>query len=56
MKKLTGKGVVFEFPTLYGKVGRSSIPIRTIAELLMLKQIHIMGDDADGESYLENLY
>ena len=45
-----------EFAPLYGKVGRPSIPIRTIAGLLLLKQMYNLGDETVVVRYLENPY
>lgn len=45
-----------EFAPLYGKVGRPSIPIRTIVGLLLLKQMYNLGDETVLERYLENPY
>ena len=45
-----------EFAPLYGKVGRPSIPIRTIAGLLLLKQMYNLGDETVVARYLENPY
>jgi IS5 family transposase len=45
-----------EFTPLYGKVGRPSIPIRTIVGLLLLKQMYNLGDETVVERYLENPY
>jgi IS5 family transposase len=45
-----------EFEPLYGKVGRPSIPIRTIVGLLLLKQMYDLGDETVVERYLENPY
>jgi len=45
-----------EFAPLYGKVGRPSIPIRTIVGLLLLKQMYNLGDETVIARYLENPY
>jgi IS5 family transposase len=45
-----------EFAPLYGKVGRPSVPIRTIVGLLLLKQMYSLGDETVVERYLENPY
>ena len=45
-----------EFSPLYGKVGRPSIPIRTIVGLLILKQMYDLGDETVLDRYLENPY
>jgi IS5 family transposase len=45
-----------EFAPLYGKVGRPSIPIRTIVGLLLLKQMYDLGDETVVARYLENPY
>ncbi len=45
-----------EFAPLYGKVGRPSIPIRTIVGLLLLKQMYNLGDETVVARYLENPY
>jgi len=45
-----------EFVPLYGKVGRPSVPIRTIVGLLLLKQMYNNGDESVMEQYLENPY
>lgn len=43
-KKIDWKNLDEEFTPLYGKVGRPSIPIRTIVGLLLLKQMYNLGD------------
>jgi IS5 family transposase len=45
-----------EFAPLYGKVGRPSVPIRTIVGLLLLKQMYSLGDEIVVDRYLENPY
>jgi IS5 family transposase len=55
-KKIDWKCLEDEFAPLYGKVGRSSVPIRTIVELLLLKQMYNFGDETVVERYLENPY
>jgi IS5 family transposase len=45
-----------EFAPLYGKVGRPSVPIRTIVGLLLLKQMYNLGDETVIARYLENPY
>lgn len=55
-KKIDWKNLEEEFAPLYGKVGRPSIPIRTIVGLLLLKQMYNMGDETVVERYLENPY
>ena len=45
-----------EFSPLYGKVGRPSVPIRTIVGLLILKQMYDLGDETVLDRYLENPY
>lgn len=45
-----------EFAPLYGKVGRPSVPIRTIVGLLLLKQMYNLGDETVVARYLENPY
>ncbi len=45
-----------EFAPLYGKVGRPSVPIRTIVGLLLLKQMYNIGDETVVARYLENPY
>jgi IS5 family transposase len=45
-----------EFDPLYGEVGRSSIPIRTIVGLLFLKQIYNFGDETVMERYIDSPY
>jgi IS5 family transposase len=55
-KKIDWKGLEEEFAPLYGKVGRPSVPIRTIVGLLLLKQMYNHGDETVVERYLENPY
>lgn len=55
-KKIDWKGLEDEFAPLYGKVGRPSVPIRTIVGLLLLKQMYDLGDETVVERYLENPY
>jgi len=55
-KKIDWKALEEEFEPLYGKVGRPSIPIRTIVGLLLLKQMYNLGDETVVERYLENPY
>jgi IS5 family transposase len=55
-KKIDWKGLEEEFAPLYGKVGRPSVPIRTIVGLLLLKQMYSHGDETVVERYLENPY
>jgi IS5 family transposase len=55
-KKIDWKGLEDEFAPLYGKVGRPSVPIRTIAGLLLLKQMYNLGDETVVARYLENPY
>jgi len=55
-KKIDWKNLEEEFAPLYGKVGRPSIPIRTIVGLLLLKQMYNMGDETVVDRYLENPY
>jgi IS5 family transposase len=55
-QKLNWKGLEDEFAPLYGKVGRPSVPIRTIVGLLLLKQMYNLGDETVMERYLENPY
>ncbi|MBN1186674.1 MAG: transposase, partial [Bacteroidales bacterium] len=55
-KKIDWKSVEEEFAPLYGKVGRPSIPIRKIVDLLFLKQMYILGDETVIEKFLENPY
>lgn len=55
-KKIDWKGLEDEFAPLYGKVGRPSVPIRTIVGLLLLKQMYNLGDETVVERYLENPY
>lgn len=45
-----------EFATLYGEVGRPSIPIRTIVGLLLLKQIYDLGDEIVMDRYIDSPY
>jgi IS5 family transposase len=54
--KIDWKSLEAEFAPLYGKVGRPSIPIRTIVGLLLLKQMYNLGDETVVERYLENPY
>jgi IS5 family transposase len=55
-KKIDWKALEEEFAPLYGKVGRPSVPIRTIVGLLLLKQMYNLGDETVVERYLENPY
>jgi transposase, IS5 family len=55
-KKLDWKALEDEFAPMYGRVGRPSIPIRTIVGLLLLKQMYNLGDETVVERYLENPY
>jgi len=55
-KKIEWDYLEREFAPLYGKVGRPSIPIRTIVGLLLLKQMYDLGDETVLERYLENPY
>jgi IS5 family transposase len=55
-KKIDWKSLEEEFAPLYGKVGRPSIPIRTIVGLILLKQMYNLGDETVVERYLENPY
>ena len=55
-KKIDWKCLEEEFGPLYGKVGRPSVPIRTIVGLLLLKQMYNLGDETVVERYLENPY
>lgn len=55
-KKIDWDYLEKEFAPLYGKVGRPSIPVRTIVGLLLLKQMYNLGDETVVERYLENPY
>lgn len=55
-RKIDWDGLEKEFAPLYGKVGHPSVPIRTIAGLLLLKQMYNLGDETVVERYLENPY
>jgi len=55
-KKIDWNYLEKEFAPLYGKVGRPSVPIRTIVGLLLLKQMYNLGDETVLERYLENPY
>jgi transposase, IS5 family len=55
-KKIDWQGLEDQFAPLYGKVGRPSVPIRTIVGLLLLKQMYNLGDETVVERYLENPY
>jgi len=55
-KKIDWQSLEDEFSPLYGKVGRPSVPIRTIVGLLLLKQMYSLGDETVVERYLENPY
>jgi IS5 family transposase len=55
-EKIDWKRLEEEFAPLYGKVGRPSIPIRTIVGLLLLKQIYNLGDETVVQRWLENPY
>ncbi|MBN1952086.1 MAG: hypothetical protein JW801_12870 [Bacteroidales bacterium] len=50
-KKIDWKVLEEEFTPLYGKVGRLSIPIRTIVGLLLLKQMCNLGDETVVDRY-----
>jgi len=52
--KIDWKNLEEEFAPLYRKVGRPSIPIRSIVGLLLLKQMYNFGDETVVEKYLEN--
>jgi IS5 family transposase len=45
-----------EFSNLYSETGRPSVPIRTIVGLLLLKQMHNLGDETVVEQWLQNPY
>ena len=55
-KQIDWNSLEKEFAPLYGKVGRPSIPIRTIVGLLLLKQMYDLGDETVVLRYLENPY
>jgi len=55
-KKIDWDYLEKEFSPLYGKVGRPSVPIRTIVGLLILKQMYDLGDETVLDRYLENPY
>jgi len=55
-KRIDWKSLEEEFSPLYGKVGRPSIPIRTIVGLLLLKQMYNLGDETVVERYMEDPY
>jgi IS5 family transposase len=44
-KKIDWQSLEEEFAPLYGKVGRPSIPYRTIVGLLLLTDLYIMGNE-----------
>lgn len=45
-----------EFSNLYSDTGRPSVPIRTIVGMLLLKQMHNLGDETVVEQWLQNPY
>jgi IS5 family transposase len=55
-KQIDWNSLEKELAHLYGKVGRPSIPIRTIIGLLLLKQIYDLGNETVVARYLENPY
>ena len=55
-KKIDWKSLEDEFAPLYGKVGRPSIPTRTIVGLLLLKPMYKLGDETVVQHWLENPY
>jgi transposase, IS5 family len=55
-KKIDWKNLEKEFAPLYAKVGRLSIPIRTIVGLLLLKQIYDLGDETVMDRYIDSPY
>jgi IS5 family transposase len=55
-KKIDWKSLDEEFDPLYGKVGRPSVPIRTIVGLLLLKQLYGIGNETVVERDLEDPY
>jgi IS5 family transposase len=55
-KKNDWKSLEEDFAPLYGKVGRLSIPIRTIVGLLLLKQIYDLGDETVMDRYIDSPY
>jgi IS5 family transposase len=55
-KKIDWDSLEKEFAPLYAKVGRPSIPIRTIVGLLLLKQIYDLGDETVMDRYIDSPY
>jgi len=55
-KKINWDLLEKEFTPLYAKVGRPSIPIRTIVGLLLLKQIYDLGDETVMDRYIDSPY
>ncbi len=55
-KKIDWKSLEEDFAPLYGRVGRPSIPIRTLVGLLLLKQMYNLVYETVVERYLENPY
>ncbi|MBN1183720.1 MAG: IS5 family transposase [Bacteroidales bacterium] len=55
-KRIDWKSLEEDFAPLYGKVGRPSIPIRTIVGLLLLKQMYNLGDETFVARWIENPY
>jgi len=53
-KKIDWDTLEKEFSSLYAKVGRQSIPIRTIVGLLLLKQIYDLGDETVMDRYIDS--
>jgi IS5 family transposase len=55
-KKIDWDSLEKEFAPLYAKVGRPSIPIRTIVGLLLLKHIYDLGDETVMDRYIDSPY
>jgi IS5 family transposase len=55
-EKIDWESMEKAFAPLYADVGRPSIPIRTIVGLLLLKQIHDLGDETVMDRYIDSPY
>jgi IS5 family transposase len=55
-KKIDWEIVEKEFVPLYAKVGRPSIPVRTIVDHLLLKQIYNLGDETVLDRHIDSSY
>lgn len=55
-KKIDWDALEKEFSPLYAKVGRPSMPIRTLVGLLLLKQIYDLVDETVMDWYIDSPY